>query len=59
LIKPRYMMMNGFKTVKTYIKHHGHHLRELLNPILVLLESCSCIPPDSSRGWFHHAGYID
>lgn len=58
-IKLRYMVMNWFKTVKAYIKRHGHHLRKLPNPILALLEACSCITPDSCRGWFRHAGYMD
>src|ERR1700677_824100 len=47
LIKLRYMMINWFKTVKAYIKRHGHHLRELPNSILALLEACSCITPNS------------
>ena len=45
--------------VKAYIKCHSHHLREQLNPILALLEACSCITPELCQGWFHHAGYID
>ena len=43
------MLITLFKIVKAYIRCHGHHLCEMPNPILALLEACSCITADSCK----------
>ncbi|KIK34605.1 hypothetical protein CY34DRAFT_45283, partial [Suillus luteus UH-Slu-Lm8-n1] len=48
----------SFSALKSYIRRHGHELRQHADPIQALLEVAGCITAEKSFMWFKNAGYV-
>ncbi|CAK5283695.1 unnamed protein product [Mycena citricolor] len=44
--------------VKAYMRRHQAEIGLAEDPLLAILEACSCITPEKARGWFAHAGFV-
>lgn len=48
----------SFSAWKAHLRRHGDLIQNADDPIIALLEACSCITDESAIAWFRHAGYI-
>lgn len=49
--------MEMFSSVKAYMRRHVAEIRAAEDPVVILLEACSCITTEMAQHWFAHAGY--
>jgi len=52
------LIEESFSTWKAHLRCNGAILRNVEDPILVLLDSVGCITADMAQNWFKHAGYV-
>lgn len=48
----------SFSTWKAYLCCNGFTIQLAEDPMLVILDSCSCITGEMSARWFQHTGYM-